>query len=59
MAPEDVAKTAILNTLVLFKYLFMPFELSTAAPTFQRLTDHFFLHLPFAFSSVDKHLIAS
>ena len=59
MAPEDVAKTAIVTPFGLFEYLFMPFGLLNAAQTFQRLMDRLFRHLPFLFSYLDDHLIAS
>jgi hypothetical protein len=59
MDPADVAKTAILMPFGLFEYLFMPFGLMNAAQTFQRLMDRLFGHLPFVFTYLDDHLIAS
>jgi hypothetical protein len=57
--PSDIAKTAIIMPLGLFEYLFMPFGLTNAAQTFQRLMDRLFRHLPFVFTYLDDHLIAS
>jgi hypothetical protein len=37
----------------------MPFGLMNAAQTFQRLMDHLFRGLPFVFTYLDDHLIAS
>ena len=37
----------------------MPFGLTNAAQTFQRLMDRLFGHLPFVFTYLDDHLIAS
>ncbi len=59
MAAEDIAKTAIITPFGLFEYLFMPFGLSNAAQTFQRLMDRLFRPLPFVFTYLDDHLIAS
>jgi len=59
MAAEDIPKTAIVTPFGLFEYLFMPFGLSNAAQTFQRLMDKLFRHLPFVFTYLDDHLIAS
>jgi len=39
--------------------LFMPFGLTNAAQSFQRLMDKLFRHLPFVFTYLDDHLIAS
>ncbi len=55
----DIPKTAILTPFGLFEYLFMPFGLMNAAQTFQRLMDWIFGHLPFVFTYLDDHLIAS
>ena len=59
MAAEDVEKTAIITPFGLFEYLFMPFGLTNAAQSFQRLMDKLFRHLPFVFTYLDDHLIAS
>jgi cleavage and polyadenylation specificity factor subunit 1 len=59
MAAADIAKTAIITPFGLFEYLFMPFGLSNAAQTFQRLMDRLFRQLPFVFTYLDDHLIAS
>ncbi len=59
MAAEDVPKTVIVTPFGLFEYLFMPFGLSNAAQTFQRLMDRLFRPLPFVFTYLDDHLIAS
>jgi len=59
MAQEDIEKTAIITPFGLFEYLFMPFGLTNAAQSFQRLMDKLFRHLPFVFTYLDDHLIAS
>jgi hypothetical protein len=59
MDPADICKAAIITPFGLFEYLFMPFGLINAAQTFQRLMDHLFRHLPFVFTYLDDHLIAS
>jgi cleavage and polyadenylation specificity factor subunit 1 len=59
MAADDIQKTAIVTPFGLFEYVFMPFGLSNAAQTFQRLMDRLFRHLPFVFTYLDDHLIAS
>jgi transposase InsO family protein len=59
MAAEDIAKTAIVTPFGMFEYLYMPFGLKNAAQTFQRLMDKIFSHLPFLFTYLDDHLIAS
>jgi hypothetical protein len=59
MDPADIAKTAIIMPFGLFEYLFMPFGLTNAAQTFQRLMDRLFGQLPFVFTYLDDHLIAS
>jgi hypothetical protein len=59
MAQEDIQKTAIVTPFGLFEYLFMPFGLRNAAQTFQRLMDKLFRHLPFIFTYLDDHIIAS
>jgi len=59
MSWADIAKTAIVTPFGLFEYLFMPFGLLNAAQSFQRLMDRLFGHLPFLFTYLDDHLIAS
>lgn len=59
MAPEDIPKTAINTPCGLWEYVRMPFGLKNSAQTFQRLMDRLFRHLPFVFSYLDDHLIAS
>jgi hypothetical protein len=59
MSPEDIQKTAIVTPFGLFEYVFMPFGLMNAAQTFQRLMDRLFRSLPFVFTYLDDHLIAS
>jgi hypothetical protein len=43
----------------LVEYLFMPFGLTNVAQTFQRLMDRLIGQLPFGFTYLDDHLIAS
>jgi hypothetical protein len=43
----------------LFEYIFMPFGLMNAAQTFQRMMDCLFRSLPFVFTYLDDHPIAS
>jgi cytoskeleton-associated protein 5 len=59
MSVADVPKTAIVTPFGMFEYLYMPFGLKNAAQTFQRLMDRIFCHLPFLFTYLDDHLIAS
>jgi hypothetical protein len=59
MSPADIQKTAIITRFALFEYLIMPFGLMNAAQTFQRLMDRLFRGLPFVFTYLDDHLIAS
>jgi hypothetical protein len=59
MAAEDMEKTAIITPFGLFEYLFMPFGLTNVAQSFQRLMDKLFRHLPFVFTYLDDHFIAS
>jgi hypothetical protein len=59
MAAVDIEKTAIITPFGLFEYLFMPFGLTNAAQSFQRLMDKLLRHLPFVFTYLDDHLIAS
>jgi len=55
----DVQKTAIVTPFGLFEYLFIPFGLSNAAQSFQRLMDQLFVRLPFVFTYLDDNLISS
>jgi hypothetical protein len=59
MSAADVPKTAIVTPFGMFEYLYMLFGLKNAAQTFQRLMDRIFRHLPFLFTYLDDHLIAS
>jgi hypothetical protein len=59
MEAEDIEKTAIITPFGLSEYLFMPFGLTNAAQSFQHLMDKLFRHLPFVFTYLDNHLIAS
>ncbi len=59
MQEEDIEETAIITPFNLWEYLFMPLGLTNAAQTFQRLMDRLFRHLPFVFTYLDDHLIAS
>ncbi len=59
MTPQDTAKTAIITPFGLFEYLFMPFGLRNATQNFQRFMDRLFKHLPFVFTYLDDHIIAS
>jgi hypothetical protein len=59
MAPQHIAKTAIITPFGLFEYLFMPFRLRDTAQTFQRFMDRLFKHLPFVFIYLDDLIIAS
>ncbi len=43
----------------MFEYLFMPFGLSNAAQSFQRLMDRLFGRLPFVFTYLDDILVFS
>jgi hypothetical protein len=59
MARQDIAKTTLITPFGLFKDLFMPFGPCNAAQTFQRFMDRLFKHLPFEFTYLDDHIIAS
>jgi len=59
MAAADVEKTAIITPFGLFEYIKMPFGLRNSAQTFQRLMDHLFRLLGFAFTYIDDILVAS
>ena len=49
MQKSDIPKTAIITPFGLFEFLYMPFGLSNAAQTFQRLMDSLFRDFPFVF----------
>jgi hypothetical protein len=59
MAAADIPKTAITTPFGMFEYLYMPLGLKNVAQTFQWLMDRIFRQLPFLFSYLDDHLIAS
>jgi transposase InsO family protein len=59
MAPEDIAKTAIITPFGLFEFTRMPFGLKNAAQTFQRLMDTVCSDLNFVFVYLDDILVAS
>ena len=59
MAPEDIAKTAVITPFGLFEYLRMPFGLRNAAQSFQRFIDQVFRGLDFVYAYIDDVLIAS
>ena len=59
MAREDVPKTAVVTPLGLFAFLRMPFGLRNSGQTFQRLMDHIYAGLNFAFVYLDDALIAN
>ena len=59
VAAADVPKTAVITPFGLFEFLRMPYGLKNAGMTFQRLMDHIFQGLPFAFIYLDDVLVAS
>jgi hypothetical protein len=56
---EDIPKTAIITPFGLFEFLRMPFGLSNAGMTFQRMMDQLFFDLPCVFVYLDDLLVAS
>jgi hypothetical protein len=59
MQTADIPKTTIITPFGLFEFLHMPFGLSNAAQTFQRLMDSLFRDFPFVFIYLDDMLIFS
>jgi hypothetical protein len=59
MAPQDIVKTAIIIPFGFLEYHFMPFGLRNAVQTFKRFMDRQFKHLPFMFTYLYNHIIAS
>lgn len=59
VAPNDIAKTAIITPFGLYEFLRMPFGLKNAAQTFQRLMDTVCQGLDFVFVYLDDMLVAS
>ena len=59
VVPDDIHKTAVITPFGLFEFLRMPFGLSNAGQTFQRLMDHILRGLPFTFVYMDDILVAS
>ncbi len=55
MQSSDIPKTAIITPFGLFEFLYMPFGLSNAAQTFQRLMDSLFRDFPFVFIYLNDH----
>ncbi|GBN06267.1 Transposon Ty3-I Gag-Pol polyprotein [Araneus ventricosus] len=59
VAAADVPKTAVINPLGLFEFLFMPFGICNAAETFQRFMYEIVGDLDYCFVYLDDVLIAS
>ncbi|CAH8536585.1 unnamed protein product [Dicrocoelium dendriticum] len=59
VAPDDIAKTAVITPFGLFEYLRMPFGLSNAAQTFQRFIHEVTRGLEGVYPYLDDILIAS
>jgi hypothetical protein len=59
MQESDIPKTAIITPFGLFEFLYMPFGLSHAAQTFQRLMDSLFRDFPFVLIYLGDMLIFS
>jgi hypothetical protein len=56
MQKSDIPKTAIITPFGLFEFLYMPFGISNAAQTFQRLMDSLFRDFPLIFIYLDDML---
>jgi hypothetical protein len=56
---ENIPKTAIITPFGLFEYLFIPFGLSNAAQTYQRMTDHTTNVLEGVFAYMDDSRVSS
>jgi len=59
VAPEDIAKTAVICPFGLFEFVRTPFGLRNAAQTFQRFIDNVCRGLPYVFVYLDDILVAS
>jgi cytoskeleton-associated protein 5 len=59
VATADIPKTAIIMPFGLFEYLFMPFGLSNAAQTFQRMMDRTTDGLEGVFAYMDDPRVGS
>ena len=59
MAPDDIAKTAVISPFGLFEYLRMPFGLCNLPQSFQRIFGQVFRGLDFVYAYIDDVLIAS
>lgn len=59
MEEQDIRKTAIITPFGLWEFLRMPFGLSNAGQSFQRLMDNILQGLPFAYVYLDDILVAS
>ena len=59
VAPEDTPKTAVITPFGLWEFLRMPFDLKSAAQTFQRLTDSVLQDIDSTFVYLDDILVAS
>ncbi len=59
VAAADIPKTPIIRPFVLFEYLFIPFGLSNAAQTFQRMMDRTTDSLEGVFAYMDDSRVGS